>query len=389
MSGQHQQRGRGRGLWRSLIFVLPLLAVWAIPVSVLTMVAPAVEEAEAERVTPVEPDTIPVGSRSSDQATSVGLSVGFGQSASVAVRASGLVTAVHLSPGKSVKQCRALIDINDVPVLAYRAKAPLFRDLAVKDKGTDVQALAQYLVACGTLDKADISNTFTSQIESAVKTLQRDVLKVKDTGEFATSYVAFIPREVKLVKTIPVTIGDEVNPGTEIISVSGPPQSVTIVDPDLGQPLDLSAPDGYVLHSGETSINIAGSIIPEDQLVEINQFISDAVAIGSLSGRAVNSDVDGEPGSGSATEFYSGATITTHSVTETGAVPSSAIYASPSGVTCVFVSSSGSDYEPVAISELQMIKGELGSIGVPADLIGKSVVRDPTALPAEVATSCG
>ncbi|GAA2518585.1 efflux RND transporter periplasmic adaptor subunit [Rarobacter incanus] len=388
---KHESSGRqGRGWWRSAWFVLPLVVAWLVPLAVLYVVNPAISRAEERSVAAPQPELVPVGSRSNDLRTEVSALVSYGRAATVTTRASGLVTSVDVAPGDKVKQCRTLFRVNARPVLAYRADSPLYRDLALKDKGADVKALATYLVACGVLSDSHVSDEYTTQIEAGVKKLQKDVLAVKDTGAFSLDYVAFIPRDVSIVKSTALVVGQEVTPGTEVATVSGPPAAISLVSPDSGQVVTLDETQSYVLRVGDQSFAVTNAVIPEDQISSFYKFLTTAVTDGLMSTHQPTDDGSGNAaGTTTSQEYFNGASIGAKQVTETGAVPATAIYASLNGTTCVFTSSGGASYDPIRLDSVSLIRGELGSIGVPKDLIGQQVVRDPSALTEQVLTTCG
>ena len=69
-----------------------------------------------------------------------------------------------------------------------------------------------------------------------------------------------------------------------------------------------------------------------------------------------------------------------------GTVPSSAVYVGADGTPCVVVSQSG--YQVVALTSTDLVAGEVGVVAVPAQLVGASVVRDPSVLDPTVLASC-
>ncbi|GAA2239396.1 hypothetical protein GCM10010401_09800 [Rarobacter faecitabidus] len=390
MSEHESSVKQGRGWWRSVWFVLPLIVAWLVPLVVLYFVNPAVGKAEERSVAASQPELVPVGSRSNDLRSDVAVLVSYGRAATVTTRASGVVTSVEVAVGDKVKQCRSLFQVNARPVLSYRANSPLFRDLALKDKGADVSALAKYLVACGMLEDSAVSEEYTTQIEAGVKKLQKDILGVKDTGAFSLEYVAFVPKDVSIVKSVAVVIGQEIAPGAEVATVSGPPEAISLVAPDTGQAVVLDETQSYLLRVGDQSVAVASASIPDDQISPMYDFLTTAVTDGLMSTHQPADD-----GSGGATgevtsqEYFNGASIGAEKVVETGAVPATAIYASLNGTTCVFTSNGGESYDPIPLDSVSLIRGELGSIGVPQDLIGKQVVRDPSALTEQVLATCG
>ncbi|MDX2467066.1 MAG: hypothetical protein QNL12_07125 [Acidimicrobiia bacterium] len=64
----------------------------------------------------------------------------------------GTVTAVHIEAGSSITETTALFDVDGSTVIAVGPGTPLWRDLAIGDRGPDVEALARLLNAMGMVE---------------------------------------------------------------------------------------------------------------------------------------------------------------------------------------------------------------------------------------------
>ncbi|MFT4215888.1 MAG: hypothetical protein QM619_01705 [Micropruina sp.] len=68
-----------------------------------------------------------------------------------------VVTSVDVKPGAKLSSGTPVVSVSGRPVIAFVSPMSFYRDLSVGDKGVDVKALEQGLVAAGKLTKADRS----------------------------------------------------------------------------------------------------------------------------------------------------------------------------------------------------------------------------------------
>jgi hypothetical protein len=304
------------------------------------------------------------------------------------------VTAVVVRAGTELKAGTPLVAVDSVPVLAYPAAAPLFRGLKAGDTGKDVAGLTGWLAALKVLDQSAVGSRYTTAVVAAVRRLQADTLKVKATGLFSPEYVAFVPRTATVVKSVQVQVGQDVQSGTAVASVSGPPISVVFLNPPDGKPLSLGSAQApatnLTLHAGDSNLKLASLTVSKESFSELHAFLAKAVTKGDL---VLSSPVD--PGTGTATagaattELFSGAVIEEAAASGAGTVPATAVYTSPSGTACVFLAATPGTYRAERLGSVALIPGQLGVVAVPEALIGQQVVRNPTGLAAEVTGSCG
>lgn len=79
----------------------------------------------------------------------------------------GVVTAIHVERGDTVKPGDALADVNGVPRIVCAGPFPLYRTISPQDTGPDVQQLQQCLIAVGTLNGDHPAGTFDKATQQA------------------------------------------------------------------------------------------------------------------------------------------------------------------------------------------------------------------------------
>ena len=130
--------------WAALIAVLALAAGALAGAFALPQLAPQSAASVSDS------REVPTVKRSFDDAHSVTAAPILSPEVSVLTSGgSGVVTASTCAPGAEVKTGDPLVSINGVPRIAIVSTVPLWRDLRLQDKGTDVSAVQTALTASG------------------------------------------------------------------------------------------------------------------------------------------------------------------------------------------------------------------------------------------------
>jgi len=367
-------------------FVVPLVMVWLIPVAVLMVAEPSADRAQAAAAEVRQPEVVAVGSRTASASHGVVVQLTFSPSYQVASRRAGTVTTIGVKPGDKPIQGVALLAIDGVPVLVYRSDVPLYRDLARGSRGPDVTALGTYLQGLGLVPPSAVSDVFGPGLQAGVKALQARLLGVPATGQFAAEDVAFVPSAAGAVGSVDVQLGQDVTVGTDLVTFSGLPTGVRVVDAVTGQPFSLAG-TGWSLQAGGKSLPVPVNGLDASSIPAVQEFVSSAMASGAMSVVASPAAGSaGDAGSGASTVLYSGAMAVQATPAGSGTVPSSAVYVGADGTACVVVSAGG--YQVVRLTSTDLVAGEVGAVAVPAELVGVSVVRDPGVLDPTVLASC-
>lgn len=380
-----ESRAERQGWLSGIGFVAPLALVWIVPILVLLLVAPRAGQAERSNLAPQVPEVMSVGSRmaATDRPTTV--SVAFAAPADVVVRRAGVVTGVDVAPGGPIAEGDALVTVDGVPVIAFAGEVPMYRDLGRGDKGLDVQALGEYLVRLGLMSASGVDERFGAVMEAGVRRFEADILRVVPTGRFSVGYVAFVPATAATAKSVAVAEGQDVSVGAVAFTVSGPPISVSFLAPDTGQALDPSGP--VTLLVGTKSIDLAAIPAPAADTERIYALLSGGVTAGVVTKGQPNSQ-GGDPSARSdSTEVFNGVSLGGPESGEIGTVAATAVWTTMTGTSCVFVAESGR-YTSRTLGAVELVRGQLGVVAVPGDLVGQQVVRNPGALEGSVLKTC-
>jgi hypothetical protein len=367
--------------WRSisgLLFLAPLIALWAIPVVIFVVLVPEAQGQEANALQPGVVRTVTVGSRLDAATQAVDVSVTSPPAAEVKSATSGLVTSVSAVAGRTLINGDLLFTVDGAGVLAYAAPSPLYRDLAPGAKGSDVHELAQYLSAIGLLPPGSVSASYGRSIAAAVSKLETRIAVTAD-GNFRTGFVAWVPPATTAIGEVVARVGDHVNPGDVLVRGSAAPTRVSFTTTGSTNARPVVPPGTVRLRSGDAHIDFGSLALGAAEKATLQSFLVEGVAIGGIS-------VTTPPGS--AATIYSGAVLSAAKPQKVAVVPSSSLYATNSGRTCVFTVSRN-EYRAVGLTHPELISGELGSVSVPAELVGRTVVRDPSELSTKTRTSCG
>lgn len=327
------------------------------------------------------PTTVVVGSRLNDHRTAVSLVVTFGTAPVARVSAPGTVTSVFVSAGASVGAGTPLIAVNDVPVLAFVGASPLFRDMSRYDEGADVKRLGTYMASLGFMSPDDVSDYYGSSLEDAVVAFQ-DHLGVDPDGTFRLSYVAYIPAGSFHVASVAVRPGDTVTSVTTVVEGERPVEAVQIAP--ISEGVVLSAFEGRALSLlvGSDVLDLPGLDLDSSSRQSVVEALRDAVA----SGAATNDQID------DSTERFSGGVLALSEGSPVGVVPSTAVFLAASGNHCVFSVTTddgrASTFEARKAGDVAISLGEVGEVSVDSALVGVSVLRDATAAPEDVQSTC-
>jgi peptidoglycan hydrolase-like protein with peptidoglycan-binding domain len=359
----------------SWVRVVPLVALWAVPLLAISVALPLVGARDAASVAPALPEYTVVGTRSNDHRVAVDVIARLAPAREIRSQASGLVTELSVSAGP-IATGQKLIEVNGVPVLAFRGSSPLYRDLQSGATGDDVEALGHFLVSQSVLSEADVSTRFGAAMRAAVRAFQKTLGSTPD-GVFRVSYVAFVPDSVDEVDPPTLAVGDSVNPGDPILLGGRTPLALSFDVVSDGVSLASLADAPLVLRFGNDEIAIP-SINPNDDLSAL--FASMRLAASSGIAESQTAE-DGESIS------FSGGVLALAEGEARGVLPATAIYIAASGTQCVYVVEDST----VTVFKLEVVEpavGDLGSAFVDVALADSTVVRDALSVAAETRAQC-
>lgn len=314
------------------------LGAWA-----ATAAVPDPTEAGAQ----VEPVLVPVVAAERRASGAVTLEVRQSDGRTAPSAASGTVTAT-VPIGAVLDDGAEVARIDDRPVRAMVAAAPLWRTLARGDTGDDVRRLQEYLVATGHLTTAP-DGVFGASTARATAAFAREAGLPKGTTTFDPAWVVWVGAEPFEVHAVAAPVGTQVGPGTPLLTGPSAATAVAVAEPQGGLGAELG--DVAELVVGEVRVpyvvGSGGVTDPEDV----------AAVVGAL---APVTSGTGQVQAAEATPVLS--------------VPASAIVTGSSGAVCVYPSASA---EPVVVVPVGggASTVQLDPAAVPGDLT--SVLVDP------------
>lgn len=258
---------------------------------------------------------------------------------SVPVRShtAGTVTAVHLVEGGGLVDGDVVLEVDGLPVLAFVAPAPLYRDVVEGLSGQDVLSVQQFLRARGFRVTADgTAGPSTARAIAAFNS--RHGRSGSETLE--VSSVLWVPETVGPPVGIVVRVGDVIEPQTEVFVASDGQDRVEVTAREADVERTLAVGDVEVrLEAGSTTVT--------DQH-DVNQ---------------LRAAMAGEP--------TAGGVLTRVEPRVVGTIPASAVVVDRTGTACFFTGPGG-DAVPIEVTE-----SGFGLVDVDEQLIGSPVLVDP------------
>jgi hypothetical protein len=148
--------------------------------------------------------------------------LGYPGSYQVLGHAPGTITALP-AVGQVISLGQTLYQVDGGPVVLLYGAMPLYRDLAIDDKGADVRELNGALAALGYHVTAT-SDTYGARTAAAVRSLQGTMAVTKD-GVLHQSQFVMLPGAIRVTST-PATLGGPA--GGAIIQASGTARLVKV-----------------------------------------------------------------------------------------------------------------------------------------------------------------
>lgn len=370
---------RRRGTLRKAAFWLPLALLWGAPLAGVLLLTPAADKAEADAATAPLPATVEVGARERTGTRSV--TVGFDVVTPPApfIALDGRVTALRYTPGKTLAEGDALVEIDGMTVRAHRGDRPFHRDIEQGTSGKDVRELARYLTAAGvkgaTLDRGD---TAGRALVDAIRGYEKSNGMPAD-GIFRPGYVVHLDATTLRLAAPAVSVGVRVTDGTVLapgdgVADGGAVRSANgdVVAPDVPGPYVLTGP-------GDLRLPVDAVTFEGEGAEKVRAALRTA-AVTSM-----------PPNDMTPQETFSGLSLSAAEPVAVGAVAATAIHAGPGGAFCVFRLAPGAKPETATAVRLEVattLDGETTIAAIDHALVGESVARVAAHLPASVKAGC-
>jgi hypothetical protein len=287
------------------------LGAWAAVVAI-----PDPTQAGAE----VAPVVAPVTTAERRASGVVTVEVQQAAAATVQSTVGGIVTAT-VPVGTVLGNGTEAVRIDDRPVPAMVAAAPLWRSLTRGDRGEDVRRLQEFLVATGHLTIAP-DGVFGSSTATAVADFARTIGLPRGTTTFDPAWVVWVGAEPFEVRSVTAPVGTAVGAGTPLLGGPQAAQAVTVAEPQGGLGAAFGEVAELVVGSVRVPYPVGSGVVTEPADV--------AALVGALS----------------PTTSGSGRVEATDGV-EVLSVPASAVVSGPSGAVCVYP---GAEAAPVRVT---------------------------------------
>ncbi len=243
---------------------------------------------------------------------------------------SGTVTAVYVAPGTELVQGQHVLAVDGVDRVAIAGSTPFYRTLESGDRGPDVTALQQLLLATGFIDAIPSDAEFLSFATSLAVGEFNASLGAGESRVFDPGKVIWMPSAPFAVESLDLEVGAPA-PGPGSLIATGPATllSAMFQAQNPAEPIVLDPGVSYVLVKGDQRLpfDAATMSLSDDGLAAFGKLV--------------------EP----LTE-QTDAVIERETPLETLAIPSTAIVANASGTLCAWVvgATDGKEYRPVAVT---------------------------------------
>lgn len=264
----------------------------------------------------------------------------------VTVRATGTVTAAAL-PGTVLRDGTVALRVDDRPIRAMVAPAPLWRPLGPGVRGADVARLEQYLVATGYY-RGRVTDAFSAAVGAAVAAFNVDAGLGRAVTTFDPATVLWVGPEPLTTAASLAPEGTSVAPGTAVLRGPGRHDAVVVTEPQGG----ASSAGSF----GATADLVVGKA--SAPYVPGSGSITDPKAVAAVAA-ALAPATDGT------------AVVRARTAQQVAVVPASALVQGADGSTCVYESV---DAPPVVVSP---VGGGVGTAQLPADLDLARVLVNP------------
>lgn len=378
---RRKNRARNGSRVKSLVPLIALTALWAVPVVAVGVAVPLAGDREQASVAPPLPSVVTVGSQSTDYRTSVSVSVDFEPAQQVRAPTSGLLTSLAQA-GEPLTSGQELFAVDGLPVLAQPGTVPLHRELRAGDEGEDVEVLGRFLLESGFLEEEPADDSFGPGMRAAVVQLQ-ERLGVEADGIFAPSYVAYVPESAHTLGEPLAEVARTVSAGETVFRTAPVAERVRFSATSTDASLAALGDVPLALHFGDVQIPVSSIDPAPEEVAAIDEYLRQAVTDGTA--QIVGGDSDG-PGD---SVTYTGGLLSLADEEIKGVVPGSALHITSDGAQCLFREGSNGTWVPILVVEMEPALGTLGSLYVDPDFIDARIARDPLTLADHVLAECG
>jgi membrane fusion protein, multidrug efflux system len=244
---QRRRRRAGRVVFAVVVVVLAVGAAAAAATGFRLEAGPQGGDRQASADGGRPPATEKVTRQTLVEAQTQAGTLGYGDKTTVSGRLGGTVTGLPAT-GSTIKRGQALHRFDNAPVMLLYGSLPAYRALAVGTEGADVKQFERNLYALG-YRGFTVDRTYSEATADAVKQWQDD-LGLPETGTVELGRVVYAAGPVR-VGTHEAAVGDAVQPGAALFTITGRVRVVTVeldtADQRLarkGAAVKVTLPDG-------------------------------------------------------------------------------------------------------------------------------------------------
>lgn len=250
---------------------------------------------------------------------------------------------MSISVGTPIAPGAVVLAIDDRPVIAFIAAAPLWRDIAAGTSGEDVSRASRFLKSAGVY-RGPLTSTAGARFVASVRELEERAGLHPD-GILRRSDVVWLGPGVATLRDLSIDVGSSVRSGEAIGRVRAANQGVAF---EPAESLD-TAPDQLTV--GSTTVALTDGETAAKRVTE-----PDSVA-------ALQAELAANPSAAAFVTSSQGAPV--------GVVPATAVVTDLSGSMCVFPDASGTSIKVVVAT------GTLTAANVDPALVGRRVLLNP------------
>lgn len=328
---RRRREGPGAAIGFGVLLTLPLIAGGALSLFALA-------KSPLDSAAGVGPLIATVGSAERDDRVNVTVKVVTADAFPVTTQSAGVITALGIAPGAALVDGAAALEVDGLPVTAYVASSPLFRDITRGLEGKDVATAQRLLQTLGYL--ATVDGKAGSGTARAITRFNKDHGRGANGDVLSLGSLLWIPANSEPAVKVSVRVGTALSPGTELYTTSTGHDTISV---------DTQAADvDRVLTVGQTSVTLpagATSVTDPADIATIAPAINDVTARSAF--------------------------LALKTPRVVGTIPASALVTDPTGATCFFSDVAGPATTVVATD------GSFGTVDVGPDLVGTSVLVNP------------
>jgi peptidoglycan hydrolase-like protein with peptidoglycan-binding domain len=178
----------------------------------------ALQTSPLDSATGVGPLIGTVGSAERDDRANVTVAVVEPESFVVTTQSAGIVTELGIGPGLALVDGQAALEVDGLPVTAYVAPSPLFRDITRGLEGKDVATAQQLLQTLGYLVTVD--GKAGAGTAKAITTFNKDHGRSGNGSVLRLDSLLWIPTDSEPPVKVSIRIGTTLSPGSELYTTS-------------------------------------------------------------------------------------------------------------------------------------------------------------------------